>query len=462
LEKLEQELALLKMEQEEVEEEMGSVRARVRQAESDLTVKGQALSALQATIEQAQEEIARAGQIREETSVALATAKAELSSFDQIVASRISSLKILEQTLEGAEAQVASDQEELHSLEESEAQWEAACRQMEADSVQLAKEEEHAQSEVERLQGLKSQAQEAAQTQERQWMVISRQLEQIQSKLHGEEMQQAQLSFQREQIGDRLRQVYQVNLEESGEIPQPISGEEELSELRGKAQELSEKLQRMGPVSLGSIEEERELQSRYEYLVTQQGDLLKAKEDLHEVITKINRTTRAMFRETFQAIQQEFQVTFKRLFGGGEARLVLMDEEDLLESGVEIIARPPGKPIQAISLLSGGEKALTTIALLFAIFRVKPSPFCLLDEIDAPLDEANIGRFTEALKDFLKESQFIIITHNKKTISMADVMYGVTMVESGVSKIVSVKFKQNGNGNGVLTPLQVPDNSPNR
>ncbi len=198
----------------------------------------------------------------------------------------------------------------------------------------------------------------------------------------------------------------------------------------------------MGPVNLGSIDEERELQNRFEFLTTQQNDLLKAKEDLHQALAKINRTTRALFRETFQAIQQQFQVTFRQLFSGGEARLVLLDEEDVLESGIEIIARPPGKPLQPISLLSGGEKALTTIALLFAIFRVKPSPFCVLDEIDAPLDEANVDRFTRALREFLKDSQFIIITHNKKTMGMADVMYGVTMQEMGVSKIVSVKFKE--------------------
>ena len=196
----------------------------------------------------------------------------------------------------------------------------------------------------------------------------------------------------------------------------------------------------MGAVNLVAIEEHQELKERFSFLTNQKQDLENAQDSLYSAIKKINRTTRKLFLESFEKIQSEFKQFFTLLFGGGEARLLLSDENNILESGVEIIARPPGKKLQNISLLSGGEKALAAIALLFGIFKVKPSPFCVLDEIDAPLDEANINRFTRVLNDFTKTSQFIIITHNKKTITMADVMYGVTMQESGISKLVGVKL----------------------
>jgi len=204
---------------------------------------------------------------------------------------------------------------------------------------------------------------------------------------------------------------------------------------------LQKRIDEMGPVNLVAIEEYEETEQRYEFLTKQYEDLQKAKQQLLEVINKINSQTREMFIDTFNKIRENFQQIFVEVFEGGKADLRLIDEGDVLEAGIEIVARPPGKQLQSISLLSGGEQAMTAISLLFAIYMVKPSPFCFLDELDAPLDEGNINRFAKMLKRFIDKSQFIIITHNKRTISLADAVYGVTMQERGVSKIMSVKFR---------------------
>jgi len=207
---------------------------------------------------------------------------------------------------------------------------------------------------------------------------------------------------------------------------------------------LQQRLDEMGPVNLVAIEEYEETEQRYQFLSKQHDDLVQAKAQLLEVINRINSQTKEMFRTTFEQIRENFRAMFTEVFGGGKADLVLMDENDLLESGIDIVARPPGKQLQTISLLSGGEQTMTAVSLLFSIYQVKPSPFCVLDELDAPLDESNINRFIRVLQRFLQHSQFIIITHNKRTISMADVLYGVTMQEHGVSRIVSVKFHKSG------------------
>ena len=190
-----------------------------------------------------------------------------------------------------------------------------------------------------------------------------------------------------------------------------------------------------------AIEEYEALEKRDEFLCTQEEDLRRAREALLGVVERIDETIRKLFMETFNQVAECFKNYFRRLFNGGQARVYLLNEDDPLESGIEIEARPPGKKPQTISLLSGGEQAMTAIALLFSIFTAKPSPFCVLDEVDAPLDDANVGRFLELVDQFTDNSQFIIITHNKQTMAKSEAIFGVTQQERGVSQLVSVKFE---------------------
>ncbi|HEV2840544.1 MAG TPA: chromosome segregation protein SMC [Chthoniobacterales bacterium] len=234
--------------------------------------------------------------------------------------------------------------------------------------------------------------------------------------------------------------------------------------------DLTRQLDNMGPVNLEAVHEYDELEERYRFLETQNSDLIAARREVLDVISRINSTTQTLFAETFAHVRINFREMFGELFDGGRADLSLVDENDPLNCGIEISARPPGKQLQSISLLSGGERTMTAVALLFAIYMVRPSPFCILDEMDAPLDESNINRFIRVLDRFVSQSQFIIITHNKRTIAKADILYGVTMEERGVSKLVGMKLaaergsdgqlirsrSSNGNGNGrtLDTPRQ--------
>ncbi|OIO36950.1 MAG: hypothetical protein AUJ74_00440 [Candidatus Omnitrophica bacterium CG1_02_44_16] len=277
---------------------------------------------------------------------------------------------------------------------------------------------------------------------QKQVIDLEEKLDKAKEENHHLQMQEQELNFKLTNIKNRILQAYTVDLDEAP-ISDETLGSVNTEVLAQEIAALKEKAGSFGTVNLVAIEELEELKNRHDFLTQQQNDLFLAKESLRNAILKINRTTRKMFLETFQIVADEFKNYFKLLFGGGEAKLYLLDEEDVLESGIEIICRPPGKKLQNITLLSGGEKALSAIALIFAIFKTKPSPFCVLDEIDAPLDESNIDRYSRMLSDFSKTSQFITITHNKKTMSRANVMYGITMEHSGMSKIVSVKLNEN-------------------
>ena len=247
-----------------------------------------------------------------------------------------------------------------------------------------------------------------------------------------------EIRFSMNGIDERLTAEYGLRHDAPNAIALPEKSD--WTEIQSRVADLKKKLQSMGPVNLCAIEEYETLKNRYEFLTSQQSDLVEGRESLLKAITRLDRESKTLFRDAFERIREEFQKMFVRLFGGGRADLVLMDESDILESGIEIIARPPGKKLQSISLLSGGERAMTAISLLFAIFKVKPSPFCILDEIDAPLDDSNIMRFAEVLREFAQNSQFIIITHNKRTIAASDILYGITMEETGRSKVVSARL----------------------
>ncbi len=294
------------------------------------------------------------------------------------------------------------------------------------------------------------------------------------------EVELAQKNMAAQNLRERAREKYQVNLddirsecititlaEEGPPKVQTLTPEEmaahgvatDWEAVAGQVAALQRRIEEIGPVNLVAIEEYEETEQRHQFLTAQNDDLTQAKTQLLEVIHRINTQTRQMFLETFEKIRDNFRAMFVEVFGGGTADLILVDEADVLECGIEIVARPPGKQLQSISLLSGGEQTMAAVALLFSIYQVKPSPFCVLDELDAPLDEPNINRFIRVLQRFLVHSQFIIITHSKRTIAMADVLYGVTMQEQGVSKIVSVKFHKadEAAGEQKLQPLEASE-----
>ncbi len=359
-----------------------------------------------------------------------------------------------------AESKKARNLEEISTLE---ATIETVKKQLQGLNAQLD-EIQMSKNEVQiRLNIIRSQAK-----------AFEEQVIEAKTQLHNHQMRSQEIAFTQRSIKERLLQAYKVNLDEVlqpvlqpptnaieslegvSDIAQDIQASEtgveaavpqpapqiNYEELSTEIDRLRKRCESYGAVNLVAIEEFDELKQRFEFLTQQQADLLTARESLLGTIQKINRTTRQMFTDTFTRVNEEFVSHFKSLFGGGEAQLILLDPENALECGIDIVARPPGKKLQNISLLSGGEKTMTAIALIFSVFKVNPSPFCVLDEIDAALDESNVGRFAQTLKEFAKIAQFIVITHNKRTMNAADVMYGVTMQERGISRIVSVNFNE--------------------
>jgi chromosome segregation protein len=393
-----------------------------------------------------------------ESKVALASDEQLASSFRQqrtALEQRIRELaQAMEQRRGECSAFVARKEQAETEMQDSRGQIERLQQERELVNVQTAE-----------LAGQKNtQAAEIATREENLRMQRGR-LTEIQAQRSGLEVELAQKNMTLQNLREKIQQKYHLNLDEirsecitityADEGPakvETLTPEEmaasgaatDWASVTQQVETLQTKLDEMGPVNLVAIEEYEETEQRHQFLSQQYDDLVSAKTQLLEIINRINTQTRQMFLETFEKIRDNFRLMFTEVFGGGKADLVLSDVNDVLESGIDIIARPPGKQLQNITLMSGGEQTMTAVSLLFSIYQVKPSPFCLLDELDAPLDEANVVRFVKILQRFLDHSQFIIITHNKRSIGMASVLYGVTMQEHGVSKIISVKFHKSG------------------
>jgi chromosome segregation protein len=307
-----------------------------------------------------------------------------------------------------------------------------------ADAAMARAAEANAQLGVEMAAGAGAvqEAGTAATAQERLVGELRQAIEEDRATRSGHETRLAEKRVRREHLEQAMAEKHGVDLGAD------VAADEELDpEVSARLEQLRERLARMGEVSLGAIEEVQELETRAQFLRTQKDDLERSLADLGQTIAKLNRASRNRFEETFHQVDARFRSVLPRLFRGGEARLMLTDEHNLLETGVEIFVRPPGKKLDTVTLLSGGEKALVAVSLIFSLFLIKPTPFCFLDEVDAPLDDANVGRFVQLVKEMRDQSQFIIITHNKRTMEAADCLYGITMEEPGVSKVISVAMR---------------------
>ena len=414
---------------------------------------------------------------REQANTALTETKVILASDEQLCASFRQQKQPLEQRIRELQQLVQVRNQEIGGFGNRKGQYEAESEESRRNVIQLQQERETVNVQASELLGEKQSQEKVVMGNEEHLRDRRRYLTDYQQKRGAFEVELAQKTMSVQNLRERVQQKYQLTLDDirseciritfADEGPARVETltPDQMQEagvgtdwtvVAEQVGALQKRLDEIGPVNLVAIEEYEETEQRYQFLTQQFEDLVKAKAALLDVLSRINTQTREMFLTTFNQIRENFRTMFVEIFGGGKADLILVDENDVLESGIDIVARPPGKQLQSISLLSGGEQTMTAVALLFSIYQVKPSPFCILDELDAPLDESNINRFIRVLQRFLDHSQFVIITHNKRTIGMADVLYGVTMQEQGVSRIVGVKMSKGEDSSGAGRPLVPP------
>ena len=420
----------LEEEKQDIAEEMGTVSAQMEEEEAIKQEKEKELQSSKKKVEEVREGTEELGGKITEKKVYLASLEEKQKGLEGQIQNLSEGQKSLKGQVLKKMKGIRGCRGEAASLREKIQQWE---KELEDSLKEYRLKEEALSTQKEKVETLSNEWKEV----EASSRYMRRELEDVRQKVHEEEILTSEVQLKLSHLQDSMKERYGATLSSSiGASPVEFP-KEEMSE---RLAELKSALEGFGEVNLMAIEEYQELKQRHDFLTEQQTDLHQALDTLRKAILRINRTTMKRFLETFHLVNEKFKEVFGRLFKGGQASLLLLDEQDPSTTGIDIIAQPPGKKLQNIDLLSGGEKALVATALLFGLFMIKPTPFCLLDEVDAPLDDANINRFIELVKEFSKKSQFLIITHNKNTMEAAKTLYGITMETPGVSKVVSVRL----------------------
>ncbi|MBN2025010.1 MAG: chromosome segregation protein SMC [Pirellulales bacterium] len=427
------ELAAARARLDKAQQVQAGLRARREQAEAALADGKAALDALSAQLETLDAQ-------RQQEHHAATEAKVELAKSQERLLNLQTRLRQCEETQQERDRAVAEGRQQLTQCRHraGQSQWSILRAESEIAELYLRKES------FATATGALVQKRDELGAARGQWTSdlqrLRAKLRKVEERIHAAELAAGDVRHERGALADRIREAYQIELAELDVAP-TAEEQQRREQAQQEIDDLRRRIDNLGNVNLEALAELEELEARHAHLSAQHKDLSDARNELVRIIERINADSRRLFFETLETVRGHFVQLFRDLFGGGQADIVLEEDVDVLESGIEIVARPPGKEPRSISLLSGGEKTLTCVALLLAIFRSRPSPFCVLDEVDAALDEANIGRFTEVLKGFLTWTQFIIVTHSKKTMTCADTIYGVTMQESGISKQVSVRFE---------------------
>jgi len=434
-----QAVELLELERQQLTEQLNQNRLAKETVREELVRLEQLNKETEDKILREQEALRETVESRNRLADAITQLKVELASLQQEEQGLNQALSRYHQNRNEYQASLATKQKEIADLVAKQAQLRREAEDLKAQLKGMVDEKGIRESKLVELREQRSNLAQELDDREKEARQEQKKMAEFRTQLHSAELKEARLETEMENALTRLQDDYGLSYEEALLLKTEITNRRAVTT---RIQELKRSLADLGTVNLAAIEEYTRVKERYEFLSGQLTDLEEAKAALYKVINEMNQIMTSRFSEAYQAINSNFTEVFTELFGGGRAELQLTDGDNLLETGIDIIAQPPGKKPQHLSLLSGGERALTAIALLFAILKVKPSPFCVLDEIEASLDEANVTRFADYVKEFANKSQFIVITHRKGTMQVADVLYGVTMDETGVSKLVSMKFSE--------------------